>query len=658
MNGADLSKKGRHAWWLACLVGGLAVTNASAVGPDPSAGTAAPAHGRAACPATYRVINLGVEDALRTPRINASGQVAFSWYSDDFSTLRGWFYDGTSLNDIGNLGGLGPDVTGLNDVGQVVGFSERARLDLHANAFLWSKSSGMIDLGTLPGALYSRNPSINNRGVVAGTSGGIPTPPDRVFRWTAASGMEDLGAFTTGEGSFSVAAGISNSGLIIGESATATPGYHAFVWSRRSGLIDIDTLGNYSSYPVAINSRGQVAGNFASSPSAPSHAFVWSRATGMLDLGTAGGTDSFATGINASGRVIGQIAGQFLQAMSWTPGGGMVSLGSLGGEGSYAGSVNAKGQVVGVASTATEGPHGFIWTKTRGMIDLNDCLCRPPAGLVVERAEGIAETGAIVARSNAGIVLLVPGHGHKNPPAVGPLAGLSLVAVGAPVEAAVSFAADNPDAQHNVLWSWGDGSGEQASVARASSGAGSATGNHVYTTPGIYMLTAHVTDLAGNGAVVRRTIVVHDAAAGAVGGSGAVASPRRLSPTDPVLPGTANFSFIAPAITGADAPGAKAQLIFSDGGLNFRSKDLRPVALLGGRGQFAGSGTINGAGDYRFTMATTAGGPARGGTVGRFSLKIWHLDPVTRAEVVDYNSQGAGNLAADVIVKGGVALQQ
>lgn len=371
------------------------MANASAAGPGPSTGAAAPAHSRATCPATYRVINLGAENALRTPVINAVGQVAFSWYSDDFSTFRGWFYDGKSLNDIGNLGGLGPDVTGLNDVGQVAGFSERARLDLHANAFLWSKSSGMIDLGTLPGAAYSRNPSINNRGVVAGTSGGIHTPPDRAFRWTAATGMEDLGAFNNGSGSFSVAAGISDSGLVIGESATAKPGYHAFVWSRRSGLIDIDTLGNYSSYPVAINRRGQVAGNFASSLSAPSHAFVWSHATGMLDLGTAGSTASFATAMNASGRVVGNIAGQFLQAMSWTQGGGMVTLGSLGGEGSYAASVNDKGQVVGAASTATEGPHGFIWTKTRGMIDLNDCLRRPPAGLVVERAEAIAETGAI-----------------------------------------------------------------------------------------------------------------------------------------------------------------------------------------------------------------------------------------------------------------------
>ncbi|HEU4376054.1 MAG TPA: PKD domain-containing protein [Telluria sp.] len=651
MNEADVSKKWRPAWWLPCLLGGLAMANASAAGRGESADAAGAAQGRAACPATYRVVNLGVEDTLRTPAINAIGQVAFSWYSDDFSTFRGWFYDGTSLNDIGNLGGLGPNVTALNDVGQVVGFSERARLDLHANAFLWSRSSGMIDLGTLPGAPYSRDPSINNRGVVVGRSGGNQPPHDRAFRWTAATGMEDLGAFTTGDGSFSLAAGINDSGLIIGESATATPGYHAFVWSRKSGLIDIDTLGNNSSYPVAINAKGQVAGNF-SYFSAPEHAFVWSRAGGMRDLGTADGTASFATAINANGQVVVEIEGQFRQAMSWTQGSGMVSLGSLGGEGSYAGSINDKGQVVGVASTATDGQHAFIWTEKRGMIDLNDCLRRAPAGLVVESAEGIAETGAIVARSNAGIVLLVPGHGHKGAPAVGPVAASGLVPVGAPVEAAVSFAAEDPVAQHNVIWSWGDGSGDQAGAARASSGAGSATGNHVYTTPGIYRVTAHVTDLAGNSAAVRRTIVVHDASGGVAGGSGSIASPRRSDHKGPVLRGVANFSFVAPSMTGASVASAKAQLLFSDGGLNFRSMDMQP---RGARGQFAGSGTINGAGDYQFAMATTAGA----GATGRFSLRIWHLDPATRAEVVDYDSQGAGSgLTADAIVKGGIALQQ
>lgn len=635
------------------------MANASAAGPAQSAAAVEAAQGLAGCPATYRVINLGAEDAIRTPLINAIGQAAFSWYSDDFSTFRGWFYDGISLNDIGNLGGLGPEVTAVNDVGQVVGFSERARLDLHANAFLWSKTTGMIDLGTLPGAPYSLDPAINNRGVVVGRSGGNRTPPDRAFRWTVATGMEDLGAFTTGVDSFSAAAAISDTGLVIGSSATATPGYHAFVWSRKRGLIDIDTLGNYSSYAVAINPRGQVAGGFSSFLSAPTHAFVWTRAGGMRDLGTGGGTASFAAAINASGRVAGQIAGEFLQAMSWTQGGGMVSLGSLGGNGSYAGSVNDKGQVVGVATTATNEPHAFIWTAHRGMIDLNDCLRRPPAGLVVERAEGIAENGAIVARSNAGIVLLVPGRGRKGAHAVGPVDATGLVKVGAPLDASVSFAAEDPAARHNVIWSWGDGSGDQAGAARASSGAGSATGNHVYTTPGIYMVTANVIDLAGNSAAVRRTIVVHDASGGVVGGSGSVASPRRSDQKAPMLRGVANFSFVAPSMTGASATSAKAQLLFSDGGLNFRSTDLRPVALQGARGQFAGSGTINGAGDYKFTMATTAGAPAGEGAAGRFSLKIWHLDPATRAEVVDYNSQGAGSsAAADSIVKGRIALQQ
>jgi hypothetical protein len=60
--------------------------------------------------------------------------------------------------------------------------------------------------------------------------------------------------------------------------------------------------------------------------------------------------------------------------------------------------------------------------------------------------------------------------------------------------------------------------------------------------------------------------------------------------------------------------------------------------MQGGRGQFEGSGTINGRGGYLFTLNTTAAPSA--GQAGRFGLKIWHIDPATRASVVDYDNQG------------------
>lgn len=38
-----------------------------------------------------------------------------------------------------------------------------------------------------------------------------------------------------------------------------------------------------------------------------------------------------------------------------------------------------------------------------------------------------------------------------------------------------------------------------------------------------------------------------------------------------------------------------------------------------------------------------AGATATRGDAGRFSLKIWHIDSVTKGQVVDYNNQGAAS---------------
>jgi probable HAF family extracellular repeat protein len=655
-NGSDVPKKRRSTWWLPYLLGGLAVASAAVAEQTQTAATIEAAKRAGAPQTSYRVINLGAGGFIDGLEINARGQVAFSLESGRDSPIRAWFYDGTAVREISTPGFASTSVSGLNDGGQVVGTSYNA--DLNGRPFVWSARRGIAYL-THPAATATWASAINNRGEVAGVSEGLARYR-HAFRWTAAGGMEDMGALAADRDSSARA--INDAGMITGYSNTFSSGDHAFVWTRATGMIDIDTLGTFSSYPVAISGGGQVAGNYYGTGNHGT-AFMWTRATGMRDLGTVGGgTRSFVTAMSASGQVTGVIySGKLFEnltwrAMTWTREGGMIDLGSFA-ESAWPNSVNNKGQVVGGAWTPDE-YHAFVWTVKDGMIDLNKRLRNAPAGLTLDSAHAISDNGSIVASSNAGLVLLTPDRGNKGAHAVGPIAAADLVQVGEAFEASVSFASDDPAAKHNVIWSWGDGSGDGAGNASASNGAGSAGGSHTYTTPGIYTVTAHVVDLAGKSVPVSRRIVVYDPSGGFVGGSGSFMSPEGRRGKERMQTGRANFSFVAPAPTSAKATSAKAQLHFNVPGLSFRSENLRPVAVQGARGRFEGSGTVNGAGDYKFTLDTTAG-TSGAGAPGRFGLKIWHIDPATKAEVVDYdNSSAQTGVAEGAVVEGKIAVQQ
>jgi len=608
-------------WLLPCLLAGLATANGA--GPaEPQA---------AAAPTRYRVINLGTGDLSELPVINSKGQVSFSMQSGAGS--RGYFYDGTVTTDIGTLGGPGTNAVDLNDAGQVTGRSMLSSGLEHG--FVWRSGSGMVDLGVLPGASASAGAAINNRGVVAGTSSGSLTPP-HAFRWSATSGIEDLGAFTAGIASFSSATLINDADLIAGNSDTAAMNRAGFVWTRASGLIDISGPGGGDAYPYALGPKDQVAGAFSGPANGYLyHAFVWTRASGMLDLGTAGGTESFVLAMNPQMQAAGVIdfGTDRQHAMSWTRTGGMRDLGTLGGLQSRAIDINGKGQIVGSADNAGGDSRAFLWSASQGMIDLNTRLRDAPAGLALDDALAINDEGAIVATSNAGLVLLEPDDGGTGTYALGPIEAADMVKVGAPLAVSLSLGDAGGHAVRGVTWSWGDGS----------AGAGSATASHSYAAPGIYSVRATVVDAAGRSAAVGRKVIVYDPSGGVVVGSGSVVSPPGAIGKAPGRSARASFSFLS---------GAGARLHVDLPGLSFRSASLKPVALKGADGQFEGSGTINGAGDYKFSLSTTAG---KG---GRFDLKVWHADPVTHKEVVDYDSRGARAGAAGGALVAGRILRE
>lgn len=642
INGTALSKR-RLLRLLPCFFCGVVIAGGAVAGQQ-----------TAAAPVTYRVVNLGPGELTTNPMINASGQVVYTLQQPN-APWRAWFYDGSVAGEIGTLGGPMSMGNGVNNAGQVVGSSSLANSPL-THAFVWTKLGGMRDIGTLFGAGSSFGVAINNKGQATGSSF-TPDGTTHAFRWSAANGMEDVGLFAPFLPHFTNATAIGDTGLVAGWGSNADGDGHAFAWTRRSGLLDLGTFGGISSFAVAVDGEGQVAG-YASVPGNLAHAFLWNGSHGMMDLGTDGGLESGAQAMAANGHVSGVINFAASQhAFSWTKASGMVDLGTLGGTNSSTLSVNNLGQIVGGSNTKRGDVHAFVWTARDGMIDLNKRLRHAPAGLVVDIAVAISDNGSIVATSNAGLVLLTPDCHHKATHTAGPIAAAGMVEVGTPFDTSVSFAAEDTTARHNVIWSFGDGSGDVAGSARANNGIGSATGRHTYTAPGIYTVTANVVDLAGKSATVSRTIVAYDRSRGVVGGSGWFMSPQGANRNQPRQAGKAAFSFVSPAVAGAAANNAKAELRFQAGELSFRSENLRPVAVQGARGQFEGTGTINGKGDYQFTLGATSNAAAGSGEPGRFELRIWHIDPATKASVVDYDNQLGGSRSAGSVADGIILLQ-
>ena len=108
----------------------------------------------------------------RAVAINENGQIA----GDNYESGEGFFRDGETVVSFGSLGGGKTHVIAMNERGAVVGTSITASGDVHA--FVWTRESGMRDLGTGPfgapgvGAVVV---DINDRGDVIGYAVPCPT---------------------------------------------------------------------------------------------------------------------------------------------------------------------------------------------------------------------------------------------------------------------------------------------------------------------------------------------------------------------------------------------------------------------------------------------------------------------------------------------------
>ncbi len=325
-------------------------------------------------PAARELGRLAAGTYSRSWAVNESGQVVgFSTVTPGRPMMLGlpfhpfsWTRSGGMI-DLGTLGGrFGAMPAAVNEAGQVVGTSSTP--DDGAHPFSWTLAGGMIDLGTL-GGLYGSAAGVSSSGQVFGF-GNTAAGEEHIFSWTEAGGMVDLG--TLG-GTFAYVAAVSKNGHVVGSSSLpGSYGQHAFLWTQADGMIDLGTLGGTYASASAVSDQGEVVGYSNVAGDAETHPFLWTKAGGMVDLGTFGGAIGFAGAVSASGQIVGtnRTAAGAWHAFSWTPSRGMVDLGTLGGMNSSASALNDAGQVVGDSDTPSGFQQGFLWTPSGGMVSL------------------------------------------------------------------------------------------------------------------------------------------------------------------------------------------------------------------------------------------------------------------------------------------------
>ncbi|HZS61983.1 MAG TPA: hypothetical protein VFA43_22110 [Gemmatimonadaceae bacterium] len=191
---------------------------------------------------------------------------------------RGFLWHDGHMRAMPTLGGDNSFATEVNNRGYVVGWAENAVHDptCHApqvygfRAVVWHPESGRIhELRPLPGDSASAATAINDRDQIVGISGACDTAVGGI---SARAGVMwdhgrviDIGGL--GGTAWNTPMALNDEGTVVGfadlagDQHGAAPNFHAFVWSSRQGIRDLETLpGDVLSQGLGINNRGQIVG--------------------------------------------------------------------------------------------------------------------------------------------------------------------------------------------------------------------------------------------------------------------------------------------------------------------------------------------------------------------------------------------------------------
>jgi PKD repeat protein len=228
-------------------------------------------------------------------------------------------------------------------------------------------------------------------------------------------------------------------------------------------------------------------------------------------------------------------------------------------------------------------------------------------------------------------------HVLNTAPVVGEITTtLDPVAVGEAVLASVDFSDSGVQDTHTAVWDWGDSATSMGTVSE-SNGFGTATGSHVYDTPGVYTISCTIEDEDGSSGASRyQYVVVYDPEGGFVTGGGWIWSPEGAYAPDPTLTGKATFGFVSKYRKEIADPTGNTEFIFHAGDLEFHSSSYDWLVIAGSNAKYKGAGSINEEGEYKFMLTATDGDLKD--AYDLFRIKIW-MENEYGAETIIYDNQ-------------------
>jgi probable HAF family extracellular repeat protein len=317
-------------------------------------------------------------------------QCAISGLATSFSYSQPMFID------LGTLPGFDTSMANaISDDGLVV--VGECGPYLSKRAFRWTAATGMQDLGLAPNAIDATAIDVNSDGtVVCGTlKSGAPGNPPRAFRWSGTTGMQEL----IGPYYFSQAFGMSPDGSILtGNSA----GVVSYRWLEPTGMVPFSLCSATESIGLGISDEGVIVGasKCLEGPWPLPLKNIW-RAyrwnDGLLGDFLPTLDDPWPLSYHRHAQALacshdGQVivgwseSKNGVRAVRWNPSGPALDLGPM--PESVRMAVSGNGECVLGGSLGG----GFVWTFANGMLSVSDYLKQ--CGLDPDRWSSLIATGA------------------------------------------------------------------------------------------------------------------------------------------------------------------------------------------------------------------------------------------------------------------------